>query len=141
MVKINRIKCIECEAVLESKSVHDFVQCSCDNESFVDGGQDYQRIGGKDLSKILIWNYIIKEYTLINQGAILSDPINTEIKKDTNTDKELLDMAIQMIAEWCNAVNKSGTSWWDIYYKNVMYRSSPLRALINNKINDINNES
>jgi len=140
MIKINRIKCLNCNEVLESKHVYDFVKCNCENESFVDGGHDYQRIGGKDISKIQLWVEDTNSYKLITEFKTLSDPINVEIKKPINTDKELLDMAIKMIAEWCNAVDKRGTSW-DTYYKNAMYRPTPLRALINKKVEEINNES
>lgn len=41
----NAIKCKKCGAMLESKSVHDFKQCPCG--TFVDGGHDYLRRGGK----------------------------------------------------------------------------------------------
>ena len=34
-----------CGDVVESKHRHDFVTCSC-GESFVDGGNDYLRVGG-----------------------------------------------------------------------------------------------
>ena len=50
----NRIKCLNCGEILESKHVHDFQQCSCDNSSFVDGGQEYRRTGGKDLTLIQV---------------------------------------------------------------------------------------
>lgn len=36
----NRIKCNKCGDVIESKSVHDYVECSCGSVS-VDGGHDY----------------------------------------------------------------------------------------------------
>ena len=36
----NRAKCLRCGDVIESKSVHDFVTCSCGNLS-VDGGHSY----------------------------------------------------------------------------------------------------
>ncbi|MEA3370310.1 MAG: hypothetical protein U9Q40_03150 [Campylobacterota bacterium] len=48
----NKIKCLNCGAILESKSRHDFKRCECENETFIDGGLDYQRSGGKDLSLI-----------------------------------------------------------------------------------------
>lgn len=41
----NRIKCLKCGDVIESKSVHDWVQCTC-GACYVDGGHDYMRIGG-----------------------------------------------------------------------------------------------
>lgn len=41
----NAIKCLKCGDVIESKSRHDWVQCSC-GACFVDGGLDYMRVGG-----------------------------------------------------------------------------------------------
>ena len=38
----NRIKCKECGDIIESKTVHDFVSCSCGACS-VDGGTSYLR--------------------------------------------------------------------------------------------------
>lgn len=52
--KVNKIKCLKCNTILESKSVHDFQSCKCGN--FVDGGLDYCRIGG-DFENILTWNW------------------------------------------------------------------------------------
>jgi hypothetical protein len=49
---MGKIKCLVCGEILESKTRHDFQQCNCENESFVDGGTDYSRVGGVDLSKI-----------------------------------------------------------------------------------------
>ena len=42
----NAIKCKHCGDVVESKSVHDFEQCSC-GACFVDGGLEYLRRGFK----------------------------------------------------------------------------------------------
>lgn len=47
-----RVRCKKCGVILESKSVHDFQQCDCENETFVDGGNEYTRAGGKDLSLV-----------------------------------------------------------------------------------------
>jgi hypothetical protein len=44
----NRAKCLKCGDIIESKSRHDFVQCSC-GEIFVDGGQEYYHAGAKDM--------------------------------------------------------------------------------------------
>jgi hypothetical protein len=52
---MGKIKCDNCNQILESLYRHQFVQCKCENESFVDGGISYTKIGGKDLSKISIW--------------------------------------------------------------------------------------
>lgn len=52
----NRIKCKKCGDIIESKTRHDFVQCSC-KSCFVDGGHDYRRIGGnlKDIEDLGEW--------------------------------------------------------------------------------------
>ena len=48
----NRIRCKKCGEIIESKSRHDWVCCSCYHKSngqtgcFVDGGTDYLRRGG-----------------------------------------------------------------------------------------------
>ncbi len=49
---IPAILCHACDQVLVSIDRHHFMQCACENETFVDGGMSYQRIGGKDLSQI-----------------------------------------------------------------------------------------
>jgi len=43
---------MECGKQLHSVHVHDFQSCGCDNHTFTDGGNDYQRIGGKDMNKV-----------------------------------------------------------------------------------------
>jgi len=42
---VNAIECQKCNYVIRSFSRHDFKSCSC-GAVFVDGGEDYQRIGG-----------------------------------------------------------------------------------------------
>ena len=49
---LNRVQCKECGEVLTSYNRHDYKTCSCTNETMVDGGTDYQRYGGKDLSLV-----------------------------------------------------------------------------------------
>ncbi|HRZ18529.1 MAG TPA: hypothetical protein P5136_00490 [Methanofastidiosum sp.] len=53
---MGKVKCLSCGEVLESKTRHDFRQCGCENHTFVDGGNDYMRVGGIDVSKIATWN-------------------------------------------------------------------------------------
>ena len=43
-----KIKCLKCNDVIKSYSVHDFKWCSCRN-IFIDGGDEYLRYGGKGL--------------------------------------------------------------------------------------------
>lgn len=49
---MNLAVCKQCGDILHSKHRHDFVSCGCPNGSFVDGGNDYQRSGGADMSII-----------------------------------------------------------------------------------------
>ena len=51
----NAARCLECGDLLESRSKHDFVQCTCGN-LFVDGGLDYLR-GGVRNSDLVEWLY------------------------------------------------------------------------------------
>lgn len=45
-ILVNRCKCLKCGDVIESKSVHDWVSCSC-GAIFTDGGTEYVRRGGE----------------------------------------------------------------------------------------------
>jgi hypothetical protein len=61
---MSKYMCLSCNVELESKFRHDFVECSgvdgkpCENETFVDGGDAYNRYGGKDLRKITVLDYV-----------------------------------------------------------------------------------
>lgn len=46
------IKCLICEDIIESKSVHDLVSCKCES-CYIDSGSYYAHIGEKDFSKIV----------------------------------------------------------------------------------------
>lgn len=47
----NKCRCKACNDIIESKYRNDFVSCKC-GSIFTDGGLDYIRRGGKDLSLI-----------------------------------------------------------------------------------------
>jgi hypothetical protein len=49
-----KIKCLNCEDVLESKHRHDFKRCRCENQAFIDGGKDCCRIGAMNLDLIIV---------------------------------------------------------------------------------------
>ena len=46
VVVVNKCQCARCLDIIESKSRHDFVQCSC-GAIFTDGGTEYVRRGGE----------------------------------------------------------------------------------------------
>lgn len=48
----NAIKCLVCNTVLESKHRHNFVECGCENQTFVDGGLSYTRLGAINLDLV-----------------------------------------------------------------------------------------
>lgn len=52
VLTLNSVRCLECNEVLVSKSQYHYVQCSCPNQTMTDGGNLYQRYGGKDLDKV-----------------------------------------------------------------------------------------
>ena len=70
----NSVKCLVCNTILESKYRHNYVQCSCPNETACDGGLEYQRTLAVDLS--LIEN--LCEYRTLTQESY--DKEQAEIK-------------------------------------------------------------
>lgn len=44
--------CKKCGDVLVSLHRHDYVMCTCDNKTMLDGGTEYQRYGGVDLDLV-----------------------------------------------------------------------------------------
>lgn len=48
----NMAVCLSCGTILHSKHRHDFVACDCSNQTFIDGGNEYSRRGGVNLSLI-----------------------------------------------------------------------------------------
>lgn len=68
---LNKVKCLVCNTVLQSNHRHHFVECGCSNQSFTDGGLDYNRVGGKNLD--LIQNLCEYEnYININFGSMFN---------------------------------------------------------------------
>jgi len=48
----NSVICLQCNETLVSTHVHDYKTCSCENGTMCDGGLQYGRAGGKDLSLV-----------------------------------------------------------------------------------------
>lgn len=46
----NKVKCLICNTIIESKTNHDFATCPCGNV-FVDGGKEYLRRGAVHMDK------------------------------------------------------------------------------------------
>lgn len=58
---MGKIKCLNCNMILESKNRFDFRSCWCSNKTFIEGDEEFARIGGIDLSKIKIIESFKKE--------------------------------------------------------------------------------
>ena len=63
---MSKIKCLNCNTILESTYTHDFQSCECPNGSFIDGGNSYMRFGCKDITEVLFWNEETKEFVPFN---------------------------------------------------------------------------
>lgn len=50
--RVLTVTCPECKQELYSRARHDFRYCKC-KSTFVDGGLDYLRFGGKDLNTLV----------------------------------------------------------------------------------------
>lgn len=57
------VRCLKCGQILVSAYTHDFVQCKCDNETFVDGGASYTRCGGIETKFVHVITYSGKTST------------------------------------------------------------------------------
>jgi len=53
---MSKIKCLNCDMILESIYMHDFRSCDCENRTYIDGGDKYMRFGCMDITKVLFWN-------------------------------------------------------------------------------------
>jgi hypothetical protein len=56
----NKVKCKQCEDIIESKHRHDFVSCKC-GKIYIDGGLDYQRLGYEGKYEDAIENLCIEQ--------------------------------------------------------------------------------
>lgn len=65
---MNKVKCLKCGDIIESKYRHDYVTCSCGYIS-IDGGDDYQRIIFKeeDSECFEYWNDKSNKWDKINE--------------------------------------------------------------------------
>jgi len=67
------IRCLKCGAILHSTFRHDFQQCDCENGAYVDGGDDYMRVGAMDLDAVKVVEHIHDEKgkisILVNKGV------------------------------------------------------------------------
>ena len=83
----NSVKCLVCNTILESKYRHDYVQCSCPNQTACDGGLEYQRTLAVDLD--LIEN--LCEYRTLTQEAYDKEQAEIKAKQLTKNEQGVKD--------------------------------------------------
>ncbi len=80
------------------------------------------------------------EYTVEVQEKLqaLRDLI-ADLRDELQEKDDQLEAAINMLAEWCVAVDENGTGWddWDEHYKDAMYRPGPLRERLDVAISKV----
>ena len=106
---MSKIKCLKCNEILESTYRHDFKMCKCDNQSYVDGGSDYMRVGGMDLSLIVTWN---------NDKQEFNAPSVDEIKEEKIENISYHDFLIQQGYKFYNNQNKDFKNY-NLYQKRI----------------------
>ena len=96
VLKRNAIRCKLCGDVIESKSIHDWVECSC-KSCFVDGGCSYARIGGNldDIEMLQEYEdvpgYFVTRYDIFgNSYTFETDNPNRLIEYYENNDYYLI---------------------------------------------------
>jgi len=79
---MSKIKCLNCDMILESKFRWDFQSCDCPNNTFIDGGDDYIRFGCMDITKVLFWDEEKNEFVKYNTNIkeIINEEQEEEIK-------------------------------------------------------------
>ena len=79
---MSKIKCLNCDMILESVHTHDFHSCDCENRAYIDGGNDYMRFGCMDITKVLFWDEEKNEFVKYNTNIkeIINEEQEEEIK-------------------------------------------------------------
>lgn len=54
--------CGVCRKIIKSTYRHDYVSCGCPNQTSIDGGDDYTKVGGANLEKVFVWNEKKKKF-------------------------------------------------------------------------------
>jgi hypothetical protein len=82
-----------CYKIIESHDVHDYKLCGCDNQTMIDGGLDYERYGGIDMSKVRSLHEYVSRGTFL--WGVLDMGTGETVRKPLD---DLADTHIQNIA-------------------------------------------
>lgn len=115
----NAVRCLECNELLVSYSVHDYKTCGCPNSAMVDGGTAYGRYGAMDMDRIVkIDVYDDDDFEIVRKHA-------TRGSRGPNGDQPLSWIAIcDMDDDYLHAVLDYGGPEWhlNIIKKEIKYR-------------------
>ena len=120
---LNRIQCKECGEVLTSYHRHDYKTCGCENETMIDGGTDYQRYGGKDLSLVDSSStiYLSDNHELNRSAAHWGN--RGKDGRDPLSYKSIADMSNQHIINILLDMGGKIAPWMeDIFDKEILHR-------------------
>lgn len=108
----NRVQCLVCNDIIESRHRHDFVTCSCGAVS-VDGGKDYQRVLGytwQDMSVTTEDPFEVQRevFTWKSYGKSgKEEPKIIPLKDlDTNHIRNILDTQVHIKGTWVEELMK-----------------------------------
>lgn len=117
------VKCEICQEKLVSHSPHDYKTCGCENGTMVDGGYEYTRFGGMDISKVNLLNlYTDSPFEEIREllarggrGKDGKSPLEYVIIKDIDDDwlKAIIDY---------EETNRPNNRYLIYFKKEVIYR-------------------
>lgn len=102
----NRVQCLKCNDIIESKHRHDYQRCSCD-AIMTDGGTDYIRRGGNQEDMLDLSVYI--DCTQEDEDIYIS--YNETLELNNDKDFSLEETALQFsvtVDEVKESLNKFG---------------------------------
>jgi len=122
-----KVKCLHCGDIIESKGHrHNFVSCRC-GKTFVDGGDEYSRIGG---DKLLLWKenenkwinpfeQIIPDYHLEKINKMIKEIKN--ITSDNNYYQIIVNLISRFIIDFLkeNDIDELRNKVLDVIYDKI----------------------
>jgi hypothetical protein len=80
------VKCLACGKILISKDRHDYKTCGCPQNTMVDGGDEYLRMGGKEMAKVQVLHPVM----LIPVNRANTSEAAGPVEGTTTTDTSIL---------------------------------------------------
>ena len=115
----NAVTCNNCYEHIISYHRHDFKKCSCENETFVDGGMSYLHYGGKNKDLV----HPVTVYADDNFEVVRKAATRGSRGKDGNQPLKWIPIC-EMSDEYIGAVLQYGAAGWhlELLCKELQYR-------------------